>query len=374
MSEHATNSRTQSGTQTSALYRAIHAMPQTVRSLLGDWAGPTQAAHHLHTRERVLLAGIGTSYHAALVGEYLLHLAGVDAWAVRSYEFVTYPRPLQPSDGIIVISHRGSKVFGQGTVQRAMQAGTFTIGITGKHSSMRDVDVLLETVEQEVSSTHSISYIGTLVRLAQVATRLAELRGSIEAARKLEQGLLALPAQIEHLLLREDAIQRVAQDVVAQQRRVVVIGAGPNAATAPEGALKAKEAAYITIEGLELEQAIHGPFVAFEAHDLIIPISVQGPAQPRIADLLRALHTLDTHVFLLGEPPTAETTNLFTHTGWSSFPLTNNEAVQEELTPLLAVVPLQLFADFLATARGTNADSFRKDQAQYKQAAEQYQL
>jgi len=361
-------------TKTTALYRSIHAQPQMVRTLLDDWEGPTRAALQLGTRERVLLAGIGTSYHAALVGEYLLRLAGVEAWAVRSYEFTTYPRPLQPSDGVIVISHRGSKLHGVGAVQRAKLAGTFVVGITGKHSQMRDTDIMLETVEQEVSSTHSISYVGTLVRLAQLAARLAEQRGNAAVARKLEQGLAALPTQMERLLQREGDIHRVAYDVVAQQRRVIVVGAGPNAATAPEGALKAKEAAYITVEGLELEQAIHGPFVAFEANDLIIPISIKGPSQPRNADFLRMLHTINTRVLLLGSLPTPESAPLFAHDRWSRFPLVDTEEVLEELTPLLAVLPLQLFADFLAAARGTDADSFRTDQELYKRAKEQYQI
>ena len=354
-----------------ALYRSIHEQPQAIRELLTDWDGPTQAAQQLNARERVLLTGIGTSYHAAIVGEYLLRLAGIDAWAVRSYEFVTYPRPLRSDDGVIVISHRGSKVHGIGAVQRAKQAGIFTVGITGKGSQMRDVDILLETVGQEISSAHSISYIGTLTRLAQIAARLAGLRGNTQIAQKIEQGLSVLPMAIEQLFQHEDVLRQIAQDVVMHQRRVIIVGAGPNAATAPEGALKAKEAAYITAEGLELEQAIHGPVVGFEASDLLITISVKGPAQLRIADLLQALHTIGTQVLLLGDIP-SDAAGLFSHAGWTHVELTGETI--EELTPLLAVVPLQLLADFLAAARGTDADSFRKDQETYKDATGKFQL
>ena len=357
--------------ETTALYRSIHEQPQKIQGLLTDWEGPTQAARQLNSRGRVLLAGIGTSYHAAIVGEYLLRLAGIDAWAIRSYEFVTYPRPLRSDDSVIVISHRGSKVHSIGAVQRAKQAGVFTVGITGKGSPMRDVDMVLETVEQEVSSTHSVSYISALTRLAQIATRLAELSGNTQVAQKIEQGLLAMPTAMEQLFQHEDVIRRVAQDVIANQRRVIIVGAGPNAATAPEGALKAKEAAYITAEGLELEQAIHGPLVAFETNDLLIPISVKGPAQPRMADFLRALHTIGTQVLLLGDMP-SDSAGLFSHTGWTQLELVGD--IVEELTPMIAVVPLQLMADFLAAARGTNADSFRKDQETYKDAAGKYQL
>ena len=357
--------------ETTALYRSIHAQPQAIRELLVDWDEPTQAAQQLNTRERILLAGIGTSYHAALIGEYLFRLAGVDAWAVRSYDFVTYPRPLRSDDGVVVISHRGSKVHGIGAVQRAKQAGVLTVGITGRGSQMRDVSIVLETVEQEVSSAHSISFTGTLTRLAQIAARLAALRGNTQVAQQIEEGLGLLPTFIEQVFLHEDTLRQVAQDVVAQQRRIFIVGAGPNTAIAPEGALKAKEAAYVTAEGLELEQAIHGPFVGFEVTDLVVIVSVQGPALPRIGDFLHALHEIGSSVLLLGTIPTPAT-HLFTSEHWIHIALQAD--MVEELTPLLTVVPLQLLADFLAAARGVNADVFRKDQEAYKQASASFRL
>ena len=89
---------------TTALYRSIHAQPEEIRRLLGDWDSPMQAAEKLADADRIFLTGIGTSYHAALVGEYLLRFVGADAWALRSFEFVNYPRPLRADDGVEVVS------------------------------------------------------------------------------------------------------------------------------------------------------------------------------------------------------------------------------------------------------------------------------
>src|SRR3989442_1625541 len=293
------------------LYRSIHAQPRAVRELLADWDGPSRAAEKLSHTRRMLLGGIGTSFHAATVGEYLLRFAGADAWAVRSFEFVHYPRPLRPDDGVIVISHRGSKLHGTLALQRAVESGVITVGITGKNSKMQDADITIETVEQDPSSTHSISYVGALVRLGQIAARLAALEGHTRQAERLEQGLAQLPALMEDILSREDAVRQIAQEAVVHSRRLYYIGAGPNAVTGPEGALKAKEAAYVTAEGFELEQAIHGPQVAFEAEDLLILISVKGPAQARMADLLLALSEIGPRVWLIGEVPNAEIAELF---------------------------------------------------------------
>lgn len=358
----------------SGLYRSIHAQPEAIRSLLADWDGPTQAAERLAKSGRILLSGIGTSFHAATVGEYLLRLAGADAWAVRSFEFVHYPRPLRADDGVIIISHRGSKLHGNLAVQRAVEAGVTTVGITGKNSKMHGPGTIIETVEQEVSATHSISYTATLTRLGQIAARLAALHGLTEQAQRIEEGLARIPALIEDMLAREDAIRQIAQEAVAQQRRLYFVGAGPNAYTGPEGALKAKEATYVTAEGFELEQAIHGPQVAFETEDVVIPISVQGGAQTRMTDFLLALSEIGSRVWLVGDMPDKATSEAFSREGWSRFSIGDYTNLPEELTPMLTVVPLQLLADFLATARGTNADSFRADVATYKRAGERFRI
>ena len=361
---------------TTGLYRSIHAQPEAVRTLLADWHGPAQAAEKLAHAQRIFLSGIGTSYHAAVVGEYLLRLAGADAWALRSFEFVNYPRPLRPDDAVIIISHRGSKLHGNKAVQRAVDEGVATVGITGRHSKMQGPDIIIETVEQDPSSTHSISYIGALIRLGQLATRLATLLEHVEVSRRLEQGLAQLPPLMEDILAREDTVRQIAREAVAHSRRLYFIGAGPNAVTAPEGALKAKEAAYVTAEGFELEQAIHGPQVAFEIEDLLIPISVKGPAQPRMADLLLALSEIGPRLWLIGEAPDARTTEVLSLAGWTQFALydSSNADLPEELTPLLAALPVQLLAEFLAGARGTNADSFRADQEAYKRAGTRFRI
>jgi glucosamine--fructose-6-phosphate aminotransferase (isomerizing) len=356
------------------LYQSIHAQPHAVRELLADWDGPRQVAEHLAPANRVLIAGIGTSFHAATIGEYLLRLAGAEAWAVRSFEFVNYPRPLYTHDAAIIISHRGSKLQGMMAIQRAAAAHVLTVGITGKNSKMQGADIVLETVEQDPSSTHSVSYIGTLTRLGQIAARLASLHRQVETAQQLEEGLAQLPTLMENILSREDAIRKIAQEAVAHQRRIYFVGAGPNAVTAPEGALKAKEAAYVTAEGFELEQAIHGPEVAFEKEDLLIPISVRGHAQARMADFLLSLSEIAPHVLLLGEAPNPETEALFPRDGWARFELADGANIAEELTPLLAALPVQLLADFLAAARGTDADGFRREQEAYRRAGERFRL
>src|SRR5437899_12371604 len=127
---------------TTGLYRSIHAQPQAVRELLADWDGPSKAAEKLSQAGRIFVSGIGTSFHAATVGEYLLRFVGSDAWAVRSFEFVHYPKPLRTDDGVIVVSHRGSKLHGIGALQRAVESGVATVGISGNNSKKQGAEGL----------------------------------------------------------------------------------------------------------------------------------------------------------------------------------------------------------------------------------------
>ena len=233
---------------------------------------------------------------------------------------------------------------------------------------MRDADLFVRTAEHVLSPASSISYVGALTRLAQIAIRLAILRGHTDNAERLERGLVQLPVLMENILAREERIREVAHEAVQHRRRIYFVGAGPNAAIAFEGAIKVKETSYMTTEGFELEQCIQAPQIAFEAEDLIVTISAKGPMQIRMVDFLFAIGEIGSHVLLVGEPPDVTTHKLFSREGWEQFKIFESSDLPEELTPLLTVLPIQLLANFLAIARGIDADSFRDDDEAHARA------
>ncbi|HEX4204013.1 MAG TPA: SIS domain-containing protein [Ktedonobacteraceae bacterium] len=352
------------------LYRSIHAQPQAIRDLLADRAMIDTLAQQLVPCQRILLVGTGTSFHAATIGAHLFRSLGLEAWAIAAFEFVNYPTPLHANDGVLIISHRGNKQYSMLAAQRAQEVGAVVISISGKDPKEPvTTPWALTTVDQDPSSAHTISYTATLTRLGQIIVRLIQLKGFGDLVQQLEQGLALIPAAMEDALQREQAIREVAQDAVAKQRRIYYIGAGPNATTAKEGALKAKETAYVTAEGFELEQAIHGPLVAVEKNDLVVVIApAEASARERTASLLQALHEIGSAVWLIGNMPTVEVQPLFQQDGWHHFPLAHADELPEAINPLLTVLPLQLFADFASSTRGTDADGFRLNEPAYKQA------
>jgi glutamine---fructose-6-phosphate transaminase (isomerizing) len=354
-------------TPPSALYQTIHAQPDILRGVLRDAAEPAaRGADLLAGARRIFLVGTGTSSHAAVVGEHLLRLAGADAYATTAFDYVTYPRPIQPGDALVVISHRGSKRYGMRAIERAREAGMPVVGLTGQGSPMDGPDVVITTAPQDPSSTHSASYTANLAALALVAARLGERNGSDVAA--LRAALAQLPDAVAAILAREPDIMPVA-DALAARGRLVLVGAGPNAVTAREGALKVKESSYIVAEGFELETALHGALPAVAPEDVAVVIAAQGPALERTWDAARALQLIGTRLLVVADERVAASVPADGEATVVPF-----AAVPEALSPLLATVPLQLLAALTAARRGTNADSFRNDDPLYQRVNASYSL
>jgi glucosamine--fructose-6-phosphate aminotransferase (isomerizing) len=351
----------------SALYRTILTQPAVVRAVLeGARAEAARAAEMLAGAERVFLAGTGTSSHAAVVGEHLLRLAGSEAYATTSFDFAVYPRPLRAADALVAISHRSTKRYGAQAIARAMESGVPVIGLTGQGSPMEGPAVVIQTAPPEQSATHTASYLGNLTALALIAAELGERTGADVAG--LRAALARLPESVAALLAREHEIEPVARELAARGR-MILIGAGPNAVTAREGALKVKESSYLVAEGFEVETALHGGLQSLEAGDVAIVIAAEGPALPRLVDAVRALRLIGTRVLAVADEravdriPTDEATTVVSYA-----------AMPEVLSPVLATVPLQLLASQTANLRGTDPDSFRADDPVYKAANASYTL
>ena len=351
---------------TYAMYTTMHRQPDDLRHILATgWEGAAAAADILERANRVFIVGIGTSYHAAQVGEALLRAAGSDAHAVGSFDFVAYPPALRPGDAVIVQAHRGTKHFSARAVERAREAGIPCLAITGRDSRLADdgADVVLRTTPQETSAAYTTSHLGAMAVLAQIATLLGERRAVAETA-GWRAALDALPAQIEEVLGREGEVRPIAEAIVAANRRVYCVGAGPNAVTATEAALKARETAYITIDGLGIEQFLHGPIVTLDAADRVIAVAVDGPGLPRTAEICNVIRLIGAPLWIIGR-------------GVASAPDATVFALPtlpEPLSPLLAVVPVQLLAYYCALAKGTNPDTFRRDDPRYLAALSSLQL
>jgi len=340
------------------MYESIYAQPGAIRLVLRANAEALRvAAERLKAVDRVFLSGIGTSWHACLVGELLVSRIGRLGHRVRafhSFEFKNYWPDPDPRSGVIVVSHRGTKRFSLEALQKAKAGGGIAIAITGRGSGdgLKIADHSLVTVEQENSAAHTISYTTALSLLAALA---AEIGGDGEAARALD----ALPDQMALLLGQESWEELAAR--FADRRRYYFVGGGPNTATAYEAALKMNEANYTTTVGMNCEQVLHGPWAALEASDVVVLIAPPGPSYERCLALGKAAKEIGAPIVGLVEEGDREISALCAHT-------VTLPTMPELLSPILAVVPLQLFTYHLALQLGTNPDTMRGDQPAHGRA------
>jgi len=293
----------------------------------------------LSGRSRIFVVGTGTSYHGALVGQYLLRSAGVDAWAIPAFEFANYPPRFKADDGLVLLSHRGTKRFSQAALERFSSRNHWLL-ITGQGAPLSGPGVLY-TVPQERSPVHNASHTGAMVRLAQLAVALGSPPWKAELAR--------LPDAIRVTLRLRPQVMK-ALDHLRVERVVHFVGGGPAHATALEGALKLREAAYVSAEGHELESILHGPLISLTADDSVVMVAEPGPALERTTELAAALHEIGAATLAVGPSAASLTATVALET----------PAIDELLAPIVNVVPLQLLALEESRHFGVDADSFRK--------------
>jgi len=324
------------------LKATLETQPRELARILSDDTAAT-AAVRLRACARLFVVGTGTSYHGALAGEFMLRSAGIEAWAVRAFEFAGYPPKFRQGDGLVLLSHRGSKHFSRQSLDLFERHRMPWVAITGEDAAIEGEGVV-RTVAQEKSPVHTASHTGAMLRLAQLAAALGKPRW---------RGQLAdLPAAVAAALEWRD---RIARDVRRIELKPVVhfVGGGPARASADEGALKLREACHlVTAEGHDADGILHGPLVSIQPGQTVVAIAEPGPALQRTREVIQALGEIGATLIEVGSATDDYKTAEF----------------DEVLAPIVNVVPLQMLAYEASIRLGVDADSFRRDEPPYAAA------
>ena len=237
-----------------ALHRMINQQADALDRICGlDLAGPASV---LAGADRVILAGTGTSQHAAELGAMMLAAAGKDArWHPAATWARWSPGP-RPGDALLVISHTAQTAYAARARAGALAAGVPVVSITGIGRGWQEA---IETVAPEESHTYSVSYTATLAVLARLAHELGCADGS---AGQVD------PVAAEVRQVCADA--GVAEGAMPA-RSLAIVGCGPWGITAREGALKIREAARMLAEGFDPDRLLHGGAVPYTAADRLVP-------------------------------------------------------------------------------------------------------
>jgi glucosamine--fructose-6-phosphate aminotransferase (isomerizing) len=351
------------------MYDAIVAQPGLAARVLHTQREAIQrASEAAAAKKRIVFVGIGTSLHAARIAEHFLrHLTAgrAEVRAEQPFELVHYPVALFSSDAVIAITHTGTTSYSLEALRTARVAGALAIAVTGEASGegTRATDLQILTCEQEVCFAYTKSYTTALAALAQFAIGVAERRGVNVGAATAQ--LSEIPKLMELALGTERRIREIAKAANGRDR-IVLFGAGPNWATACEGALKIKETSYLAAEGSENEQVLHGPFSEIDSRTILIALLAGGKADERARTVLRSageVGALRVAIAVAGA-----------NRDLSAEHAVEVPAVEEWLSPLVLAEPVQLLTYFLALERRINPDTGRQDQAAHARAHTLYKL
>lgn len=304
----------------------------------------------------IVLVARGSSDNAALYGRYLLEMTtGIPVSLAAPSVYTLYHANLRLSNALVIgISQSGEGEDINYVLQQAKISGALTAGITNESSSSMSkiVDVTFNLhggKERSVAATRT--FTGQMMILAMLAGSLAASSATGRESNAIShEDLLSLPAKVARVLELKAEIEALAQTYVFMEN-CVVVGRGLAYANAYELALKLMETCYVVAERFSTADFFHGPLALIERHFPVIAFALPGKTLSSIKPLLERLSELDADTMVITSD--AETARLCRRR--IKLPIEVNEL----LAPIPYMVPGQLFAAYLAKAKGLNPDQPR---------------
>jgi glucosamine--fructose-6-phosphate aminotransferase (isomerizing) len=316
--------------------------------------------------EHIQILACGTSWHASLVGKYLLEqLAGIPTMVQYASEFRYAPAPVTPNTLTIGVTQSGETADTLAALEMEQkrrfellpQYQPRLLGITNRPESSLATLVphIIEThagIEIGVAATKT--FVTQLIAFYCLALDLAWQRQSLPASRieEIVVGLRHLPAHLELILeSQERYIEQLAHEF-AETKDFIFLGRGINFPIALEGALKLKEISYIHAEGYPAGEMKHGPIALLDAKVPVVAIAMPGNVYEKVLSNAQEAKARDAR--LIGVTPMNDLDAAETFDDLLPVPV-----VEELLSPILTVIPLQLLAYHIAARRGLDVDQPR---------------
>lgn len=347
------------------IYEVPEAIKQTLQTV-SEKAQPT--INKLRERERLYLTGCGTAFFAAMLGSESLSLSkelGPRSFRVAALELQSYAHFVDKSCAVIGVSHSGITKTTVDSLAQARRNGALTIGIT--HFQDRPISEVSDATfvvgnSPDPSRCHTKCYVASAMGISRISLEL--LKHSVDEPKRvqlIESEMSKLPELTSRVLRSVDKVCKRLAEEHANINRCYFAGTGPNVPNALEAALKIMETSYISAQGFETEQLLHGPWVSMDRDTLLFVLAPKGNGHKRNVDLVKAARTFGTHVIGLINEGDGETGELC------------NEAIElppldEYLSPYVNIIPLYLFAYYSSVGRGNNPDLLRYPTPVYWQA------
>ena len=305
---------------------------------------------------RIVIAACGTSWHAALVGEYLIEeFARIPVEVEYASEF-RYRNPiLNQGDVVLVISQSGETADTLAAVREARQRGIPCFGISNAVGSTiareTDAGVYLHA-GPEIGVASTKAFTGQVMVLTMIALKLAEGRtlSTAELAQNM-QAVLEIPDKVRQVLESNDQIKEIAR-TYRYASNFLYLGRGYNFPVALEGALKLKEISYIHAEGYPAAEMKHGPIALIDRFMPVVFIAMHDRTYDKVISNIEEVAARQGSVIAITDDGNGELDKLCEY-------VIHVPKTEEFLSPLITVVPLQLLSYHIAVMRGCNVDQPR---------------
>ena len=306
---------------------------------------------------RIVITACGTAYHAGMVAKYAFeHFARVPVAVDVASEY-RYRNPILNKDSIfIVISQSGETADTLAALRLAKSVGAKVIAITncvGSTVSREADEVIYTWAGPEIAVASTKAYTTQLMCLYLLALKLAKVRGEINDAdyKKTLADLAALPEKVQQIVENHSEIQKFASQQFNKEK-IFYIGRLFDSASSLESALKLKEVSYMHCEAFAAGELKHGPIALMDTNTLVVGIATQSELYEKIASNILEVKARGAATMVI----TQDTTGAFDKTVDAVIQI---PPVTDALSPIIAIVPAQLFAYYCAVLKGNDPDKPR---------------
>ncbi|MFQ6095234.1 MAG: SIS domain-containing protein [Candidatus Bathyarchaeia archaeon] len=305
----------------------------------------------------IYITGSGTSYHAGLASQYVLFNFGITMTSlIPASEFPLWiPSTIDRKALLIAISQSGESTDTLKAVNAAMDRGIEILAVTNTEGSTLATKAqytLITRAGKELAVTATKSYVAQLAILFLFSLESAEKQGTSEDLAHLRRKLFETPRLIEEVIKTSNDTMLNLAEKYKDRNFFFALGSGPNYATALETALKLKEACNIFAEGFASREFLHGPIQLINEKTPVIFI-LQSDEVENLMSLLRSVRNFRAPVISVSD-------NEEKLTDVSTEVICTPKNFPKIFSPILYIVPLQLFAYYSSVVRGLNPDKPEK--------------
>lgn len=303
---------------------------------------------------KIYIVACGTAYHAGLVGKFAIEkMARIPVEVDVASEF-RYRDPFVDENTLfIAISQSGETLDTIEALREAKRKGArilSVVNVVGSSVARESDDVFYTWAGPEIAVASTKAYTTQLVCMYLIALYMGYTKGTISEEYYLEfiDQLKCIPSKIERYLKKSQDIEKLAKKLYNRDQ-VFFIGRGPDAGVSYEGSLKLKEVSYINSFAIAAGELKHGTIALMEPETIVIALATQDLLFEKMVSNIQEVKTRGAHVVAI------------TKEGNDKIESQTNEVIyipecRDEITPLLSVIPLQLFAYYVAKERGCNID------------------